>query len=92
MGRKFFVPEDPEPEEPEEPETPPELPKTGPGEIALAVIAAICVAMGIFYWYRSQKEVSKLEKVAAGKDVGGDKKASKKSEAKTSEEKHTKKK
>lgn len=54
----------------EEPGTPPELPKTGPGEVALAVIAATCVIVGIVYWYRSQKEVEMLQKTAAsGKDV-----------------------
>ena len=48
-------------------EPPVELPKTGPGEIALAIVAAVCVIVGIYYWYRSQKEVEMLEKVATGK-------------------------
>jgi uncharacterized repeat protein (TIGR01451 family) len=52
----------------EEPGTPPELPKTGPGEIALAVVAIVCVMVGIYYWYRSQKEVNMLQKTATGKD------------------------
>lgn len=52
----------------EEPGTPPELPKTGPGEIALAVVAIVCVMVGIYYWYRSQKEVNMLQKTVTGKD------------------------
>ena len=52
----------------EEPgETPNELPKTGPGEIALAIVAATSVIVGIYYWYRSQKEVAVLQKTATGK-------------------------
>ncbi len=49
---------------PEEPETPnePELPKTGPGEIALAIVAVVCIATGGVYWYRSQKDLMKIEK------------------------------
>ena len=51
----------------EEPGDPPaELPKTGPAEIALAVIAAACVIVGIVYWYRSQKEFNTLKKSATG--------------------------
>ena len=51
----------------EEPGDPPaELPKTGPAEIALAVIAAACVIVGIVYWYRSQKEFNTLKKTATG--------------------------
>ena len=38
------------------------LPNTGPGEIALAVVAAFCVVTGVTYWYRSQKEVSAVQK------------------------------
>ena len=49
----------------EEPGDPPaELPKTGPTEIALAIIAGVCVVVGIVYWYRSQKEVNMLQKAA----------------------------
>ena len=53
----------------EEPGDPPaELPKTGPAEVALAVVAGACVVIGIFYWYRSTKEVETLKKTAgAGK-------------------------
>ena len=40
----------------------PELPNTGPGEIALAVVAAVCVITGVSYWYRSQKEVAEVQK------------------------------
>ncbi len=38
-------------------ETITELPKTGPGEIALALVAAVCVTVGGAYWYTSQKEL-----------------------------------
>jgi uncharacterized repeat protein (TIGR01451 family) len=51
----------------EEPgDTPEELPKTGPGEVMLAVIAATCVIVGVVYWYRSQKEVEMLQKASTG--------------------------
>ena len=47
----------------EEPGDPPaELPKTGPAEVALAVVAAVCVIVGIIYWYRSQKDLAAVEK------------------------------
>ena len=46
----------------DEPEPTPVLPNTGPGEIALAVVAAVCVITGISYWYRSQKEVVEIQK------------------------------
>ena len=39
----------------------PELPKTGPGEIALAIVAVICIATGGIYWYRSHKEIADLQ-------------------------------
>ena len=49
----------------EEPGDPPaELPKTGPAEIALAVIAGVCVVVGAVYWYYSQKELNTLKKSA----------------------------
>ena len=44
----------------------PELPNTGPGEIALAVVAAVCVITGVSYWYRSQKEVAEVQKGIKG--------------------------
>ncbi len=50
-------------------ETPPELPKTGPGEIALAIIAVVCIVTGGIYWYRSQKDLAKVQK-----HISGDKK------------------
>ena len=50
----------------EEPEQVPELPNTGPGEIALAVVAAVCVITGVSYWYRSQKEVAEVQKGIKG--------------------------
>ncbi len=49
-------------------ETPSELPKTGPAEIMLAVIAIVCIATGIAYWYHSQQEVAKMTKKVTGKD------------------------
>ncbi len=52
-------------DEPEVP-TPEELPKTGPGEIALAIMAVVCVVTGGVYLYRSQQEVSTLQKKVKG--------------------------
>ena len=46
-----------------EPEPVPELPNTGPGEIALAIVATVCVITGVSYWYSSQKEVAKVKKM-----------------------------
>lgn len=43
--------------------TPPELPETGPGEIAMAIAIVVIVAGGAFYFYKSGKA---LKKVAAG--------------------------
>ena len=40
----------------------PDIPKTGPGEIALAIVAVVCIATGGIYWYRSQKDLVNLEK------------------------------
>ena len=39
----------------------PPLPKTGPGEIALAIIAVVCIVTGGIYWYRSQKDLAKVQ-------------------------------
>ena len=44
------------------PGTPGEFPKTGPGEIALAIVAVVCITTGGIYWYRSQKDLAKVEK------------------------------
>ena len=55
-------------EEPGEP--PAELPKTGPAEVALAIVAAVCVIIGIVYWYNSQKELNTL-KSATTSSKGG---------------------
>lgn len=38
--------------------TVPELPKTGPSEIALALVAAVSATVGGVYWYRGQKELA----------------------------------
>ena len=37
--------------------TPPELPRTGPAEIALTLVAIVCIAVGGAYWFRSQKDL-----------------------------------
>ncbi|MDR3297771.1 MAG: DUF11 domain-containing protein [Candidatus Nomurabacteria bacterium] len=39
---------------------PSELPQTGPGEIALAVVAILCIGVGGTYWYRSRKAIKKI--------------------------------
>ena len=39
----------------------PPIPKTGPGEIALAIVAVVCIATGGIYWYRSQKDLAAVE-------------------------------
>jgi hypothetical protein len=49
------------PGDPKCPDDTPELPKTGPGEIALAVIAAACIGTGGIYWYRSQKDLALVQ-------------------------------
>ena len=54
----------------DEPKPAPELPETGPGEIALAVVAAVCVITGVSYWCRSQKEVAEIQKGIKGGDHG----------------------
>lgn len=42
----------------------PPLPKTGPGEIALAIVAVVCITTGAVYWYRSQKDLAKVQDAA----------------------------
>ncbi|MBP5633583.1 DUF11 domain-containing protein [Candidatus Saccharibacteria bacterium] len=66
-------PNDPICDTPDTPKTPddPDLPKTGPGEIALAIVAVVCIATGGIYWYRSQKEVAKIQNNVEGKDAEG---------------------
>jgi hypothetical protein len=39
-----------------------ELPKTGPGEIALLMVAIIMIVTGGVYWHRSYLELKKVEK------------------------------
>lgn len=53
----------------ETPTTPTSLPKTGPAEVALAIVAAICLTAGGVYWYRSQKEVARLQKSLHGENA-----------------------
>ena len=65
------TPEDPTPENPDcvegEPGCPaPELPHTGPAEIALAVTAIIAVVVGATYWYHSQKALEEAQIAAVG--------------------------
>lgn len=58
------TPED-EPCTPGEPGcTTPELPKTGPAEVALAVTAIIAVVVGATYWYHSQKALEEAQAAA----------------------------
>jgi hypothetical protein len=38
-----------------------ELPKTGPGEVALAIVAVVCITTGGIYWYRSQKDLMAIQ-------------------------------
>lgn len=47
--------------------TPTELPETGPGEIALAVVAILCVGVGGTYWYRSRKTLKRVTNSVEGK-------------------------
>ena len=49
-------------EDPTNPICNPPIPKTGPGEIALAIVAVVCIATGGIYWYRSQKDLATIEK------------------------------
>lgn len=39
---------------------PSELPQTGPGEIAIAITAILCIGIGGTYWYRSRQAVKKI--------------------------------
>lgn len=61
---------DPNPDNPapENPDLPSELPKTGPAEIMLAIVAIVCIATGIAYWYHSQKEVVQVSAKVNGKN------------------------
>lgn len=49
----------------DKPSTPSELPKTGPGEIALALIALACMVTGAAYWYKSKKDLKRMQKQMA---------------------------
>lgn len=62
-----------------EPETPSELPKTGPAEIMIAIVAIVCLATGIAYWFHSQKEVAKMNAKING-EADKDKKLNKKAD------------
>jgi uncharacterized protein HemX len=50
--------------------TPTELPETGPGEVALAVIAVLCVGVGGTYWYRSRKALRQVTDEIEGDSDG----------------------
>ena len=39
---------------------PAELPKTGPAEIVIAIVAMLSIGVGGTYWYRSQKNLNKV--------------------------------
>ncbi|MDR0397844.1 MAG: DUF11 domain-containing protein [Candidatus Nomurabacteria bacterium] len=47
------------------PSVPAELPKTGPVEAALAVVAVLAITVGIVYWYKSRID---MRKVSLGDD------------------------
>ena len=67
---------DPTPDDPKPtptPEDPSELPKTGPAEIMLAIVAIVCIATGVAYWYHSQQEVAKVSAKITGKSTKSDK-------------------
>jgi hypothetical protein len=51
--------------------TPASLPEAGPGEIALAVIAVLCVGVGGTYWFRSRMALKKVAHEVTG-GQGGD--------------------
>jgi len=46
-----------------------ELPRTGPAEIALMVIAVLAIGVGGTYWYRSRKMLRGIEREAEGDGV-----------------------
>ena len=46
---------------------PDELPTTGPVEIAIAVIAFICVTCGVVYWAISSNQLKKLYRSIRGR-------------------------
>jgi hypothetical protein len=50
---------------PATPETPTELPKTGPVEAALAILAVLAITIGAVYWYKSRVD---MRKIALGDD------------------------
>ena len=47
-------------------ETPSQLPNSGPTEIAILVIAGICVSCGSTYWFMSRRQLKKLQKSVRG--------------------------
>lgn len=57
-GKEHLKPNDPDCTE-DEPALPTELPKTGPMEAALMIIAMTAIVGGIAYWYRSHEELKK---------------------------------
>lgn len=59
-------PVDPDPSDPD-PVVPTELPKTGPIEIALAIIVTAAIVAGIVYWNKTHKEVRRMTKKAKGR-------------------------
>lgn len=46
---------------------PAELPKTGPAEVAVAIIAMLSIGVGGAYWYRSQRVLRKVSDEVTGK-------------------------
>lgn len=57
-GKEHLKPNDPDCIE-DEPVLPTELPKTGPMEAALMIIAMTAIVGGVAYWYRSHEELKK---------------------------------
>ena len=57
----------PSPETPEDPGTPDELPNTGRLEIIMAILVVAGICGGGYYFYRSRKNLNKVEKKAKGK-------------------------
>lgn len=65
-GKEHLKPNDPDCNE-DEPALPTELPKTGPTEAAMMLVAVIALTGGVAYWYRSREELKQIA-VGAGKE------------------------
>ena len=65
-GKENLKPNDPDCTE-GEPALPTELPKTGPMESALMIIAMTAIVGGVAYWYRSHEELKQATEGASKK-------------------------